>query len=86
MAKAFHNTAKAAGLAGVSPHILRHTAITWAMQNGADRWEAAGMFGVTMELLERVYAHHRPDHGASVHHAMTLKSGQPVREPVRKRS
>ncbi len=73
MAKAFRNTAADAGLPDVTPHVLRHTAITWAMQNGADRWEAAGMFGVTMEVLERVYAHHRPDHGATVHRAMTRK-------------
>lgn len=43
-------------------HDLRHTAITWAMQGGLDRWEAAGYFGVTMGTLERVYAHHHPDY------------------------
>ena len=73
MAKGFRQAARDAGLKDVSPHILRHTAITWAMQNGADRFEAAGLFGVTVELLERVYAHHRPDHGASVHRAISMK-------------
>ena len=73
MAKAFRNVARDASLSDVTPHILRHTAITWAMQNGADRWESCGMFGVTMEVLERVYAHHRPDQGATVHRAINRK-------------
>lgn len=47
---------------GVTPHTLRHTAITWAMQAGADIYEAAGYFGVTVETMFDVYAHHHPDH------------------------
>lgn len=49
-------------LSGVTPHVLRHTAITWAMQAGADEWHVSGFFGVSRETLERVYAHHHPDH------------------------
>lgn len=45
----------------VTPHILRHTAVTWAMQNGADLYAAAGFFGMTTEILQRVYGHHHPD-------------------------
>jgi len=45
----------------VTPHILRHTAATWAMQNGADLWEAAGFLGMTPEILWQVYGHHHPD-------------------------
>ena len=73
MAKGFREAARDAGLDGVTPHILRHTAITWAMQGGADRWEVAGMFGLTMEMIERVYGHHDPDQGASVHAAISRK-------------
>lgn len=52
-----------AGLSDVTPHTLRHTAITWAMQTGAvSIHEAAGYFGVTPDTLQRVYAHHHPDH------------------------
>lgn len=51
-----------AGLgADAVPHILRHTAVTWAMQQGADLWEAAGFFGMSPEILWRVYGHHHPD-------------------------
>jgi integrase len=69
MAKAFRNTAIDAKLADVSPHILRHTAITWAMQGGADPWQVCGYFGITMDMLTRVYGHHHPDHGAGIHRA-----------------
>src|SRR5262245_27933222 len=48
----------------VTPHVLRHTAATWAMQNGADIWETAGYLGMTVETLEAVYGHHHPDHQA----------------------
>lgn len=51
-----------AGIDHCTRHDLRHTSITWAMHNGMDRWDAAGYFGVTMDTLERVYAHHHPDY------------------------
>ncbi len=36
-------------------HSLRHTAATWLMQIGTDRWEAAGWLGMTLEQLENGY-------------------------------
>lgn len=61
--KAFRRVRDAAGLGPeVTPHILRHTAATWGMQNRADRFELAGMLGMTVETLENVYGHHHPDH------------------------
>ena len=72
--KAFGRAVADAGLdREVTPHTLRHTAVTWAMQNGADLWEAAGYFGMTVEVLERVYGHHRPGAGASVARAIQAK-------------
>ena len=58
--KAFARAAADAGLEGVSPHVLRHTAITWAMQNGADPYTASDFFGVTRDVIEKTYGHHHP--------------------------
>jgi integrase len=71
--KAFARAAKAAGLEGVSPHVLRHTAASWAMQGGANVYAAADYLGMTVETLQRVYGHLRPDHHAGVVAAMTGK-------------
>lgn len=60
----------AAGLEGVTPHTLRHTAITWAMQRGAAPADVAGFFGVSLEVLERTYWHHHPDFQSSAVAAM----------------
>ena len=40
----------------MSPHTLRHTAATWLMQAGADRWQAAGYLGMSVEMLRRPMA------------------------------
>jgi len=57
---------KALGLAGiggkVTPHTLRHTAATWLMQAGVDKWEAAGFLGMSVEMIDQVYGHHHPAH------------------------
>lgn len=68
--KAFANVAADAKVEGATPHVLRHTAVTWAMQGGADLWDSADFFGMTVEVLERVYGHHRPDSGKGVHRAL----------------
>jgi integrase len=60
---AFRRATALAGLdASVTPHTLRHTAATWLMQAGVDKWEAAGFLGMTVEMLDRVYGHHHPKH------------------------
>lgn len=63
-----------------TPHILRHTAATWAMQNGADLWETAGYLGMSPEVLERVYGHHHPDFQVDV--AERLSGQKRDRYPV----
>lgn len=45
----------------VVPHTMRHTAATWMMQGGVDPWLAAGVLGMTVEVLENTYGHHHPD-------------------------
>jgi integrase len=57
----------------VTPHTLRHTAATWLMQRGVNLWTAAGYLGMTVEVLERTYGHHHPDHLAEAVEAITTK-------------
>lgn len=60
VSKGFTAAVREAGLSGVSPHTLRHSAITWAMEDGVKLWAAASYFGLTVEMLEKVYGHHHP--------------------------
>ncbi|HUZ32645.1 MAG TPA: site-specific integrase [Xanthobacteraceae bacterium] len=60
--KAFRRNAHEAGMPDVTPHVLRHTAATWQMQLGTDKWQAAGFLGMSVETLERTYGHHHPNH------------------------
>jgi hypothetical protein len=32
------------------------------MQAGVDKWEAAGFLGMSVQMLDRVYGHHHPQH------------------------
>ena len=58
--KAWGAACVSAGLKGVTPHTLKHTSITWALQNGATIWDCAGFFGTSAETIERTYGHHSP--------------------------
>jgi len=61
--KAFRALATDCGFGSdVIPHALRHTGVTWGMQAGMDIWDAAGYFGMTVQMLTDVYGHHHPDH------------------------
>jgi integrase len=57
---AWDSVALAAGHAKDGPHICRHTAATWQMQAGTDRFEAAGYLGMSPETLWDTYGHHSP--------------------------
>jgi integrase len=59
--KGFGAACARAGLEGVTPHVLRHTAATWLMQRGTDMWEASGFLSMSMRTLEQTYGHHHPD-------------------------
>ncbi|WP_236045174.1 MULTISPECIES: tyrosine-type recombinase/integrase [Pseudooceanicola] len=61
-------------LTGITPHVLKHTAITWALQRGATTWDAAGYFGTSIETIERVYGHHAPDHMQTAVNAMNKRA------------
>lgn len=68
--RAFARAAKEADLPGVTPHTLKHTAITWALQRGVSTWDAAGFFSTSQETIEKVYGHHAPDWMESARDAM----------------
>jgi integrase len=70
--KSFAAAARSAGIdRHITPHICRHTAATWAMQQGADIWQVAGWLGMSAEVLERVYGHHHPDFQSDVAERMS---------------
>lgn len=58
----------------VTPHVFRHTAATWLMQQGADVWAAAGFLGMTVDVLIETYGHHHPDFQADAADAITSKA------------
>lgn len=60
--KGFAAACRRAGLDGVTPHTLRHTAATWLMQAGTDPWQASGFLAMSEATLQRVYGHHHPDY------------------------
>ena len=70
---AWKNALAESGIDHCTRHDLRHTAITWAMQNGIEKWAAVGFFGVGLNLLERVYGHHHPDYLRNAVEAMERK-------------
>ena len=78
---AWATIAEEAGLPDITPHVLRHTAITWALQNGAAIWDVAGYFGASVQTIQDTYGHHSPAHQESARNAMDRR--QPVRYPVR---
>lgn len=64
----------------VVPHVMRHTAATWHMQNRTDLWEAAGALGMTPEQLQRGYGHHSPDFQEGAAGAFSGGNGRGTRQ------
>ena len=59
--KGFTAAAAAAGLPDITPHTLRHTAVTWLVRAGIPLWTVSGWVGMSEEMIRRVYGHHSPD-------------------------
>jgi integrase len=61
--KGFAEACRRAGLAGVTPHTLRHTAATWMAEAGVPMRQISLCLGHTSTAVtERVYAKHTPDY------------------------
>lgn len=59
--RAVQRVAKRAGVVGVSPHVLRHTAATHMARRGVPLWIVAKVLGNSILMVEKVYAKHAPD-------------------------
>jgi integrase len=53
--------AASAGLSGVTPHTLRHSAATHMARNNVSYGKIAKLLGNTVAMVEEVYAHHDQD-------------------------
>lgn len=58
--RAFRETAAAAGLPRVTPHVLKHTAVSWALRV-ASPWVVSGMTATSVRTLQAVYGKHMMD-------------------------
>lgn len=59
--KAFRAAVQRAGLKDVTPHTLKHTAVTWAFMHGMTLEDATAYFATSRETLENVYRSYSPD-------------------------
>jgi integrase len=71
--KQFYRAAKRAGLTDITPHRLKHFAITKAIRTGADPVEAAAYFSTTIRTMQRHYFHNDPDRQTGMANLMQLK-------------
>lgn len=67
---AWGHVCRDAGLDGVTPHTMKHTAITWAMRSGVPLADAAAYFGTTVRTLEENYLHLHPEFQRATARAM----------------
>ena len=62
MRRSWATAAKRAGLGkDVTPHTMRHTAVTWRLQRGISTWDVAGFVGMSERMVKDRYGHHCPD-------------------------
>ena len=61
--RSWRTACNAAGLgADVTPHTLRHTAVTWRLLKGVKMWDVANYVGMSEKMIRDNYGHHSPDH------------------------
>jgi integrase len=46
----------------VTPHIMKHTCITWMLQRGVSIWDVSGFTGTSEKTIRDTYGHHSPHH------------------------
>ena len=61
--RSWRSACDTAGLgADVTPHTLRHTAVTWRLLKGVKMWDVAAYVGMSEKMIRETYGHHAPDH------------------------
>lgn len=65
-------TCRRAGVPRITAHVLKHTAITWMVQDGATYEEISKLANTSKEIIERVYGHHSPSFLARAASALTF--------------
>lgn len=71
--RALEGAAKRAGVKRITPHTLKHTAITLAIQSGMSAEDAADYFSTSIETIQSNYWHHSPEHQRrAISHMMAL--------------
>lgn len=65
--KSFRAACEEAGLGpDVTPHTLKHTAITWLVQAGWSYHDVSGFTNVSVKTIESTYGHHAPPEMQSI--------------------
>jgi integrase len=60
--RVLREAAAEAGISGViTPHVLRHTAATWLVTAGVDLFQCSRFLGMSVQTLEKTYAHYAPE-------------------------
>ena len=77
--KGFLKIARKVGLKNVSPHTLKHTAITWMLQNKVQPWQVSGLTATSVTTLLRVYGHHVQDDLREAANAVMGRNAQRTR-------
>ena len=54
--------AKRAGIPHFTAHMMRHSVVTWMVMDGVPYAEIAKYVGMSVDMVEKVYGHHHPDH------------------------
>lgn len=60
--KALEGAAQRAGVKRITPHTLKHTAITLFIQSGGTAEDASDYFSTSIETIQSNYWHHSPHH------------------------
>lgn len=72
--RAWDLTVAGAGLGDdVTPHVLKHTCTTWALQNGMELWDISGLTGTSLKTIEKTYGHQDADYQVAASKAFMRK-------------